>query len=204
MLHSLQDEPPRKAYEQIMKIVSNTPEEQYRDVILPMNLTKQLFGPVPMNVSRFLSLASPSSPEKPSDEDFFSKDLTDQRLRSTFGEIGRRGVLVAGKSSGRKTSTTSLDSFDAGEPRVLVLMSDSDEFAGGIDQKQLLGRWKTAMMGSGAEIHGDSAVILNALHDIGGEDWPSQEARLVVMRRKVLQYLKDCVGVVEGADEVWM
>lgn len=184
MLRSLADEPVRKAYEQIMDIVQATPEAKYRDTILPMDLSRKVFGPAPMSISRFLSLASPGSPENPSAEDFFSEDLSEERLRETFGMVGRNGVLE-------------------GE-RMLVLLSDSDEFAGGIDQNMLLERWKEVMRGTGADVHGESDVILNALHDVGGEDWPSQEARLVVLRKKILMYLRDVVGGIdESADEVW-
>lgn len=191
--HVLQEGPEvRKAYDRAMAIVDATREEDYKDVMLPLSVCGALFGPAPLSIARFLSLASPGSPAGPSVEDFFSSDLTDGRLRNTFGQVGRNGVLQQSTASVRESQS------------VLVLMSDSDEYAK-MDQRTLLSRWKGIMTeDTGAVIHGDSSVILNALHDVSGDDWPSQEARLVVLRKKVLNYLKDAVGEI-GSDamDIW-
>lgn len=191
ILQSISDGPKAKeAYESAMRIAAETTDP--RNTILPLNITKALFGPCPVSVSRFLSLVSPESPENPSTEDFFSHDLKDASLKATFGRIGRSRLLerrVPGDAEA-----------------ILVLMSDSDEHVrNDVNQKSLLARWKTFVREeTGVMIHGDSAVILNALHDVGGDDWPSQEARLVVLRRKVLHYLRDVVGGVDQyANEIW-
>lgn len=193
MNHSIQEGPEvARAYERAMQIVKNTKESEYRDVLLPLSISRQLFGPAPLSIARFLSLASPESPGVPSVEDFFSSDVSEERLRGTFGRIGRNGLL---RHSGVSVG---------GTQSVLVLMSDSDEHVK-VNQKKMLQRWKGIMSeDTGGTIHGDSAVILNALHDASGDDWPSQEARLVVLRRKVLQYLRDVVGDVgNDAMDVW-
>lgn len=191
--HSIEEGPEvGKAFEKAMQIVKATSEKDYRDVLLPLSVSRPLFGPAPLSVARFLSLASPDSPGNPSVEDFFSSDASEERLRSTFGRVGKNGLLRHATPSQRETQS------------VLVLMSDSDEYAE-INQRSTLSRWKTIMTeDTGATIHGESAVILNALHDVGGDDWPSQEARLVVMRKKVLHYLRDAVGDVgRDADAIW-
>ena len=193
ILQTIEDGPDaKKAYDAALRIARDTPTSEHRNVLLPMNLTKPLFGPCPVNIARFLSLVSPDSPENPSMEDFFSNDLKDARLKSTFGAIGRSRLLARRQPGDAEA--------------ILVLMSDSDEHVrSSVSQKNLLARWKSFMREeTGAMIHGDSAVILNALHDVGGDDWPSQEARLVVLRKKVLHYLKELVGGVDQhANEIW-
>lgn len=183
----------KKGFDAAMEIVKSTAEKDRRDTIIPMNLTKPLFGPVPISVARFISVVSPDSPNNPTTEDFFSQDLSDATLQKTFGSIGRNKLLHRSTGDGPRDTQS-----------ILILMSDSDEFAH-TNQKQLLSRWKAVMQEhTGAVIHGDSAVILNAIHDVGGMDWPSQEARLVVLRKKILHYLKYVVGGVDHyANEIW-
>lgn len=195
-LQSIADGPEvKKAYDALMQIVQNTPEKDHRDTILPLNLMRPMFGVVPVSIARFLSLVSPNSPDNPSVEDFFSHDLHDSTLKKTFGSIGRNKMLNRSTGDGPRDLQS-----------ILVLMSDSDEHVGAkVSQKALLARWKEAMReDTGTSIYGDSAVILNALHDVGGDDWPSKEARLVVLRKKVIHYLRHVVGGVDHyADTIW-
>ncbi|KAJ9656586.1 hypothetical protein H2198_004820 [Neophaeococcomyces mojaviensis] len=187
----------RKAYDAAMKIIDATAEKDRRDLILPMNLTKPLFGPAPINIERFLSLVSPESPDRPSIEDFFSHDLKDEAFSRTFGAIRRTGVLQVCESSRVKR----LDNNDTGgTSSLLVLMSDSDEHVGPeVNQKELLERWRNALSKeSGTHLDSLSTIILNAIHDVGGDDWPSQEARLVKLRKAVLLYMDKCVGDVSS------
>lgn len=196
MNHTIEEGPEaKKAYDSIMKTVDATPEHQRRDVVLPLNLMRPLLGLVPVSIARFLSLASPESPANPSVEDFFSSDLSDSTLRKTFGVIGRNRMLNRPTGDGARDVQS-----------LLVLMSDSDgNVSGKTSQKALLTRWKEVTRDeTGASIHDESAVILNAMHDVGGDDWPSQEARLVVLRKKVIHYLKHVVGGIDQtATEIW-
>jgi len=190
--HEVEDSPEVKGcFERAMKIVRATSENDYRDVLLPLSVSRPLFGPAPLSISRLLSLASPGSPGWPSVEDFFSSDLSEETLRSTFGKIGENGLLWHSAAE-RETQS------------ILILMSDADQWAK-ISQKDVLARWKNLMTeDTGAAIHGESAVIANAKHDVSGEDWSSLEARLVVLRRKVLRYLEDVVGDVgDDAHTIW-
>lgn len=185
----------KKAFDRAMSIAKSTPAEEARDTILPMDTTKLIFGPAPMSVARWLSLISPDSPRHPSTEDFFSNDLSEATLRKTFGSIGRNKLLHRPTGEGPRDLQY-----------LLVLLSDSDEYVRPqVKQKELLQKWKSVMREeTGASIHGDSAVIMNATHDVGGDDWPSKEARLVVLRKKVLHYLKEVVGDVgQEAYDIW-
>lgn len=196
VLHAVEEGPEvKKAFEKAMEIANATAEKDRKDTIIPMNFTRPLFGPAPISVNRFLSLVSPDSPANPSTEDFFSYDLSDSTLLKTFGTIGRNRMLNRSTGDGPRDTQS-----------VLILLSDSDEHVRKhVSQKKLLARWKEAMREDlGATVHGDSAVILNATHDVGGMDWPSQEARLVALRKKVLHYLKFVVGGIDAqANNIW-
>jgi len=205
VLHTIDDEDApetRKAYDAAMKIVKSTAEKDRRNVILPMNLTKPLFAPAPINIERFLSLVSPDSPQNPSVEDFFSHDLGDHIFQRTFGSIGKNGVLQLSSQSGRTQGSKSNEQSPI--PTLLVLMSDSDENVRShiVSQKNSLNQWGKALTHeSGCLLDPASDVILNAIHDVGGDDWPSQEARLVNLRAAVLSYLSSRVGDI--GSEAW-
>jgi len=63
--------------------------------ILPFAATKLVFMSAPVSAKRWLSLASP---DHAGEDDHFSSDLTDERLESTFGRLGKTwtklGLLV--------------------------------------------------------------------------------------------------------------
>lgn len=185
----------KKAFIRAMEIATSTPTGFAKDVVLPLSCTKPIFGLVPISVERWLSLTSPGSPQDPSNEDFFSSDLSNDTFRKTFGSIGLNGLL-------RRKNGSENGNLES----ILILISDADEFAqprGG--QSKLLERWRATMReDTCAFVHRESAVIMNATHDISGDDWSSKEARLVVLRKKVLAYLQFVVGDVDDqAREIW-
>ncbi|KAB8067403.1 hypothetical protein BDV29DRAFT_186220 [Aspergillus leporis] len=142
----------RGAYEQLVNFARLQPPS----TILPLNLTAMVGMPADTGVScrRFLSLASPDSPERPAEDDLFSSDLTDQRLRETFGVVAERG-LVKGK--------------------LAALYSGNDEYAvEWCDKEALLRRWKEATNAGGVDKWSEeSGVIPGASHNVKdeGQDW---------------------------------
>ena len=149
---------------------SHQPESTF-DVILPIALTSQLGYPAntPLSARRFLSLVSPSSPASPSEDDLFSSDLSPERLASTFGMIGKRGLL-------RKT--------------LLVLPSGADQAVPEwVDKDVLLKRWRAAADAGGVSNVWDSlsGPIPGASHALSDEDQAGPRKILV---ERVVQYLK--------------
>jgi hypothetical protein len=120
---------------------------------LPRSLTGPLgFLHAYLSPSRFLSLASPESPENPSAEDLFSSDLSDQRLNNTFGMVGRKGRLSIVANSSR--------------PCLLVLISGADEhMPTAIDKHALLSRWSSALTKGGAVLSSLSNVVDGVKHN---------------------------------------
>ncbi|RDW86387.1 uncharacterized protein DSM5745_03029 [Aspergillus mulundensis] len=152
----------REAYDKLVRFA----REQPARAICPIELSG-LVGmdpATPVNARRFWSLASPESPKKPSEDDLFSSDLTDERLGETFGQIAARGLL----------RTT-----------LVALYSGNDEYApAGVDKKALLERWKRAANAGGEKKWDDEAsgIIPGASHNVQdeGQAW---------MIKRILSYL---------------
>ncbi|EXJ60850.1 hypothetical protein A1O7_05003 [Cladophialophora yegresii CBS 114405] len=193
ILHELETNSSAKAaYDATLAVIRSTPFEKYKTTILPFDLMTPLFGPSPVSISRFLSLVSPDSPTQPSMDDYFSSDLSDERLKATFGQIGHVAHLVPPPAQKSQRS-------------ILVLQgADDQSIPPHVDKAALLSRWKAAIESSGstAPLSRHSAIIEHATHDIAGSSIQAKEARLVKMRSAVLRYLEDTVGGVgDGAGQ---
>ncbi|RHZ67504.1 uncharacterized protein CDV56_107010 [Aspergillus thermomutatus] len=150
------------AFEQLVSLARQAPAA---DIILPLNLSSKVgLPPDPVSARRFLSLASPDSPARPAEDDLFSSDLTDQRLRETFGAVATRGLLRS---------------------KLLVLYSGNDEFAAPwVDKEALMARWREATeAGKAGTWDQNSGIIPGASHNVRDEG----QADLV---ERVTRYLK--------------
>lgn len=144
---------------------------------LPRSLTGKLgFKHAYLSPSRFLSLASPDSPDQPSLDDLFSSDLSDQQLNNTFGVVTKRGRLTNVVSVFR--------------PSLLVLISGADEhMPDSIDKEALLARWKSALETGGTLLAPSSGIVDSARHNGEGVGAASTD-----LADRCLAYLK----LVEG------
>ncbi|KAJ9604820.1 hypothetical protein H2200_010935 [Cladophialophora chaetospira] len=191
ILHDVEtDSAVKTAYETALSIASTTPKDKHKTTILPMHLTTPILGPAPVNISRFLSLASPDSPGTPSMDDYYSSDLLDERLASTFGAIGSLSHFLP---SPTQTKT------------ILILHGTDDKSVPpSVDKAALISRWKDALIKGKAALDPNTAIIPHANHDISGDSVEAREARLVKMRSAVLHYLDSVVGGVgPGSHGVW-
>ncbi|KAK2763018.1 hypothetical protein FQN53_007344 [Emmonsiellopsis sp. PD_33] len=149
----------QKAYDELITIAQNQTQVEGKDTLLPLWLLEKigLGDTTPISSRRFLSLASPDSPERPQEDDLFSSDLTDARLRETFGMVGSRGLL---------------------KKSLLAIPGGADEYAAPwLDKEGQLKRWEEATKG-GSSREGiwdpNSAVIPGATHS-PTEPGPKQE-----------------------------
>lgn len=150
----------------------NTYEEALGvDTLVPLSVTGRIGYPTtaPVSSRRFLSLVSPDSPETPAEDDLFSSDLSDARLRQTFGQVGARGLL---------------------RQRLLVLYSGRDQSVPPwVNKEALLRRWQTAINAGGREFWDErSLVIPNASHALSDTD--QAEPRRILVER-VTAYLEE-------------
>ncbi|USW57723.1 Putative fusarinine C esterase SidJ, alpha/Beta hydrolase [Septoria linicola] len=118
-------------------------ENQARDV-LPNKLTKNVFGGrLAISAKRWVDVSSPGPAHSGSD-DFFSSDLPDERLKSTFGKLPSRTPL-------------------------LILYSGSDESVPAtVDKEKLVQRWTSAVKEGGGVVDQASGVVKGATHNYNG------------------------------------
>ncbi|KAF2226041.1 hypothetical protein BDZ85DRAFT_178322, partial [Elsinoe ampelina] len=118
-------------------------EEGRQDDCLPVSVMGDVFQRIGVTARRWLSLASPDGLGQ---DDMFSSDLPDERLKKTFGKIPQ-GTMV------------------------LFLYSGSDEHVPKhLRPTEFMGKWKTHAENSGAIVHLDSLKLLDgATHNLNGD-----------------------------------
>ena len=144
------------------------------DTILPLKLTSEIYpADTPLSARRFLSLASPDSPENPSEDDLFSSDLRDDQLKRTFGLIQERQLLKG---------------------RFMALISGADaSVPDWVDKNKLLARWKNAVDHDGKFSIWDSersGIIPGASHALSNDDQAEPRKFLV---KRVTDYLNTVI-----------
>ncbi|PGH23368.1 hypothetical protein AJ80_02621 [Polytolypa hystricis UAMH7299] len=153
-----------KLFDELVSLAKNNVKAGNTETILPLSMTAKIgfSDTVPMNSRRFLSLTSPDSPDNPLEDDLFSSDLSDERLRQTFGKIGSRGLLRAS---------------------LLVLPGDADQYVPDwVNKEQLLERWKVITKdGAGRDDIWDanSGLVPGATHSPSGPDQEEPKKELV-------------------------
>ena len=140
------------------------------DTLLPLELTSHIYpANTAMGARRFLSLASPGSPQDPGEDDLFSSDLSEQQLRKTFGLVRERRLL---------------------RYKLMVLMSGADaSVPNWVYKRELLSRWKVAADHNGEASIWDterSGIIPGASHALSNDDQAGPRKFLV---ERVLGYL---------------
>ena len=186
LLHAITDPSTREKYDNCINICNSTPDNERRTTLLPMHLTKSFFGPVPMSVARFQSLASPTSPEKPEDDDMFSSDCTLSRLHATFGKAvsdeSPLQPLQNGSFTGKKTLCVLLSGADEYYPPHLDAASEL-----------FLPRWSKAVQDCGGAMSAHAVVVKGVKHDLGGETEEARKGRTELCRRMV-EYMREVLG----------
>ncbi|CAL5874853.1 uncharacterized protein PFLUO_LOCUS9155 [Penicillium psychrofluorescens] len=163
----------RQIYDKAVEDARNATYEDHDsvDTIVPVSVTARIGYPPTAAVSsrRFLSLASPDSPEKPEEDDLFSSDLSDEQLGHTFGAVGSRGVL---------------------KQKLMVLYSGRDQSVPPwVDKEALLRRWQAVIDAGKQEFWSPhSMIILGASHALSDPD--QAEPRRILVER-VTGFLND-------------
>ncbi|KAE8388194.1 hypothetical protein BDV23DRAFT_159534 [Aspergillus alliaceus] len=163
---------PENMQELYRQAVTDAKKNTYEDgnsveTIVPLSVTARIGYSSSTAVSsrRFLSLASPDSPQKPDEDDLFSSDLSDAQLQKTFGVIGSRGLLRS---------------------RLMVLYSGRDQSVPSwVDKGVLVKRWSTV---AGEFWHPKSMIIPGASHALSDDD--QAEPRRILVER-VTEYLDE-------------
>jgi hypothetical protein len=155
------------------KIAAHVKEAESRnslfDILLPLELTSQIYPGAPISCRRWTSLASPKSPQSPSEDDLFSSDLSDEQLSRTFGMVKSRGLLKG---------------------KLVVLYSGADaSVPPSVDKEGLLKRWRRALDHGGKNPFWDeehSGIIPHASHALSNDDQAEPRKNLC---KRVLGYV---------------
>ncbi|KAK4991494.1 hypothetical protein LTR66_006528 [Elasticomyces elasticus] len=109
---------------------------------LPSKASNSIFGTTPISARRWLSLASPP-PDHAGEDDYFSSDFDEARLKNTFGQLPSRTPL-------------------------LILYSGSDEYVDSkIDKSALVGKWTKVAKEMGAQVDEETGgVVPGATHNL--------------------------------------
>ena len=117
--------------------------------VLPSASTSECFS-APICARRWLSLTSPG-PEHDGEEDYFSSDLSYERLKSTFGKMG------ANKASG------------GGPVRISFLYGGADQFVPAwVDKAGLVRKWEGFVKEGGGIVDEGSGIVEGASHNLDG------------------------------------
>lgn len=109
--------------------------------ILPSGVT-EAFPRTPISARRWLSLISPG-PKHEGEDDYFSSDFSDERLKRTFGKIGATGVPICFAYSG------------------------ADEYVPDfVDKEELVAKWERIIKEGGGVVDEASGVMRGATHTI--------------------------------------
>ena len=132
-----------EAYDASVKLAETYICEGRGADVLPMTVTSDIL-PAPISAIRWLSLASPS-PNHTGEDDYFSSDFSDERLRSTFGKIG------------------------ATKTPIQILYGEKDQYVPeSVDKESLVKRWTTIIKEGGGVVDEDSGVLDGADHNLNG------------------------------------
>lgn len=128
-------------YERNNSIAQEYVRDARAEDVLPRSVTGAL-SPAPVTARRWLSLAS-AGPAHDGEDDYFSSDFGDERLRKTFGKAGATGVPLS------------------------ILLSGSDQYMPEtVNKKALLRRWVTHIEEGGGGVDKDSGIVEGASHNL--------------------------------------
>lgn len=131
----------QEAYDSGVKVAQAYVEAGRGEDILPGSVTG-MFPRTPISARRWLSLTSPG-PEHNGEDDYFSSDFTDERLKGTFGKIGATGVPICFAFSG------------------------ADEHVPGfVDKEGLVAKWERIIREGGGVVDEASGVVGGATHNL--------------------------------------
>jgi pimeloyl-ACP methyl ester carboxylesterase len=139
---------PEGIYESSAKIAEDYVAAGRGEDVLPRHVLGGAMDPVPICARRWLSLLSPA-PNHDGEDDYFSSDFEDERLKDTFGQIGSTGTPIQ------------------------ILFSEKDQYVPEyINKEDLVGRWTRFIRDGGGIVDEASGIVKGADHTLAsaGED----------------------------------
>ena len=132
----------KDSYDSSVHLAQRYVSEDRGEDIVPTHALGGAFPGVPICARRWLSLTSPP-PAHDGEDDYFSSDFGEDRLRRTFGRIGITGTPIQ------------------------MLYSEKDQYVPeAVNKIKLLERWANAIEEGGGSVDRDSGIIEGADHTL--------------------------------------
>ncbi|OBW68532.1 MAG: Uncharacterized protein AUREO_013830 [Aureobasidium pullulans] len=170
----------KKDYDGACKMAEDWVKEGKGEHILPLNVTADMFGRNPLSARRWVALACQGG-----EDDYFSSDLPDSRLQSTFGKVDKPLLILYGEEDewvalacqGGEDDYFSSDlpdsrlqsTFGKVDKPLLILYGEEDEYVPDhVDRKALVNKWIPFVKG---KVDEQSKELLGgASHNLNGDD----------------------------------
>lgn len=135
---------PREELEEVNGTAIRMCEEGKEKDPMPSRMVRGMFGRIAITAGRWVDIASPA-PERKGRDDYFSSDLSDERLRVSFGKVPAHSPL-------------------------LMLYSGSEEnVPEGVDKEAMVKRWMRFVgEGGGVADEVNGGVVPGATHNLNG------------------------------------
>jgi len=138
---------PEGVYESSVQVAVDYVSEGRGEDVLPAQTLGRFMSDVAITASRWLSLMSPP-PVHNGEDDYFSSDFGEERLKGTFGRIG------------------------ATQTPIQILYGEKDQYVPeSVNKKELVERWERAIREGGGIVDEDSGIMEGADHTVeaGGD-----------------------------------
>lgn len=137
-------------YESSVKLAREYIDDKRGGDVLPTRVTGAVF-PSPVSANRWMSLASPG-PDHAGEDDYFSSDLDDERVKRTFGKAGASGT------------------------RISLLYGGNDQYVpDAVDKDRLLSKWIRHIQEGGGVVDESAGIIMGATHNLKEHGKPTED-----------------------------
>lgn len=145
---ALMESLPKDVYEKIVSISDEYVKDGRGDDVIPASLGVSVYGRTPVTAHRWKSFLSAEGPGV-GDDDYFSSDLPEERLRETFGAFGEE------------------------TPLCILFSGDDEHCPKHIDKQALVDKWARIVKEGGGvvdEEHGGVVPKAHHNYDQDGDD----------------------------------
>lgn len=135
---------PKDVYEKIVKISDEYVREGRGDDVIPASLGVKVYGRTPVTAYRWKSFLSADGPGV-GDDDYFSSDLPEEKLRETFGAFGET-------------------------PLCILFSGDDEHCPKHVDKQALVDKWVRIVKESGGVVDEEHGGVVPKAHHNYDED----------------------------------
>lgn len=157
----LVDTMPAEERRKVIEVAEELVRNGYSNEVIPESLSGRYLGRLPVSAYRWLSLLSP---HKDGDDDYFSSDLSDEKLERTFG------------------------AFPAHTPLLILCSAEDEHVPAHIHVEFMVKRWSEYVSKSVGVLSASSGVIKGAHHNLEQDDESVMQdltARVVAFTQEV-------------------